>query len=86
MKKSYFLAGLLSFGMLLSGCEKNKGIDDPSVDPGLKGEMEELTASKQKSTKRSEIARSGYRLTRSRSNKEKKLWKDSLKRPNQDAR
>ena len=48
MKKSYFLAGLLSFGMLLSGCEKNKGIDDPSVDPGLKGEMEELTASKQK--------------------------------------
>ena len=48
MKKSYFLVGLLSFGMLLSGCEKNKGIDDPSVDPGLKGEMEELTASKQK--------------------------------------
>lgn len=48
MKKSYLFAGLLSFGMFLSGCEKNKGTDDPSVDPGLKGEMEALTASKQK--------------------------------------
>lgn len=48
MKKSYLFAGLLSFGMLLGGCEKNKVTDNPSEDPGLKGEMEELTASKQK--------------------------------------
>ena len=47
MKKNYLLAGLLSFGMLLVGCDEQKG-SDPSVEPGLKGEMEEITPSKQK--------------------------------------
>lgn len=48
MKKSYLLAGLLLFVTLLSGCKKDKELDEPSVDPGLKGEMEELAPSKQK--------------------------------------
>lgn len=48
MKKYYLFAGLLSFGMLLAGCDELKGPEEPSVEPGLKGEMEEITPSKQK--------------------------------------
>ena len=48
MKKYYLFAGLLSFGMLLAGCDELEGPEEPSVEPGLKGEMEEITPSKQK--------------------------------------
>ena len=48
MKKYYLFAGLLSFGMLMAGCDELKGSEEPSVEPGLKGEMEEITPSKQK--------------------------------------
>ena len=54
MKKSYFwLAGLLSFGMLLAGCEEKPTTDDSgddaTVDSGLSGEMDEISSTKAKS-------------------------------------
>ena len=53
MKKSCFwLAGLLSFGMLLAGCEEkptDDSGDDATVDSGLSGEMEEISSTKAKS-------------------------------------
>lgn len=48
MKKSYLLAGLLSFSMLLVGCGDKNEVVDPEVDPGFNGKMEELTPSKSK--------------------------------------
>ena len=52
MKKSYLLAGLLSFGMLLIGCcDKNEVVDpevDFGLDPGFAGKMEEVTPLKSK--------------------------------------
>lgn len=53
MKKSCFwLAGLLSFGMLLACCEEkptDDSGDDATVDSGLSGEMEEISSTKAKS-------------------------------------
>ena len=52
MKKSYLLAGLLSFGMLLIGCRDKNEVVDPEVDfgldPGFAGKMEEVTPLKSK--------------------------------------
>lgn len=43
MKKNYLFAGLLSLGMLLVSCGKEDSISGSALDPGFKGEMEEVT-------------------------------------------
>ena len=50
MKKNYLLAGLMSLGMLLVGCDRDgKDGKDSLFDPGLNGEMAEITPAKSKS-------------------------------------
>ena len=50
MKKIYLLAGLISFGMLLVGCDREgKGGGDLELNPGFDGEMAEITPAKSKS-------------------------------------
>ena len=50
MKKNYLLAGLMSLGMLFIGCDRDgKDGKDSLFDPGLNGEMAEITPAKSKS-------------------------------------
>lgn len=48
MKRNYFVAGVLLFGMLLTGCGKDNEFS-PEVEPGFEGKMEEVTPLESKS-------------------------------------